>query len=587
MLLTSIQSWEMISKRTALAALVVLVGSAPAHAAVTISTAATQNMNCSAGVCMPTASDAVLNVGDLESLLASGNLEVTTTGSGVQANDISISTAFSWSTSSSLTLDAYQSIAVEASISVNGVAALSFVTKDGGPHGQLSFDGGNITFAETSSQLSIDGANFALVADISTLANDIANNPKGRYALANSYDASKDGTYTSVPVPTTFTGTFEGLSNTISNLSINDSAGERYVGLFAELGKGANVRHINFTNASLATSSDGVLQALGVLVGYSNGNISDCSVSANISARKADKNYATYVAGVAGFNYGTLTDCITSGTATIGAHEEAFAGGLVGLNNGKIQRSSSSMAVKGSGQAPQAGYAAIGGLVGTDGGIIERSQATGAVSGGDYWSVGGLAGVSYGWIKNSYATGQVSGGAGESAFGVGTGGLVGSAGGIISKSFATGAVQGRSYALVGGLAGYNIGAVTDSYATGAVSGRKFADVGGFFGFSELYYQGPTSRTYSSGEVLGGKNSYIGGFVGFYASPGAIRQSYWDTTSSSRSKGTGNLGNVPSLKGKTTQELQSGLPKGFSSKVWAEDQNINNGLPYLLANPPPK
>jgi hypothetical protein len=50
-----------------------------------ISTAATQNMSCASGVCAPTASDAVPNVGDLESLLASGNVEVTTTGSEVEA----------------------------------------------------------------------------------------------------------------------------------------------------------------------------------------------------------------------------------------------------------------------------------------------------------------------------------------------------------------------------------------------------------------------------------------------------------------------------------------------------------------------
>src|SRR5579863_1302147 len=72
-----------------LAAAIVCVATV-AHADVTISAAATQNMNCAAGVCTPTAADAVLNVGDLETLLASGNVNVTTTGSGVQAKDMRV-----------------------------------------------------------------------------------------------------------------------------------------------------------------------------------------------------------------------------------------------------------------------------------------------------------------------------------------------------------------------------------------------------------------------------------------------------------------------------------------------------------------
>jgi hypothetical protein len=65
-------------------------------AAVTISSDATQDMVCSAGVCSPTATDAVLNVSDLENLLASGGVSVTTTGSGVQAGDIEVAAALSW-----------------------------------------------------------------------------------------------------------------------------------------------------------------------------------------------------------------------------------------------------------------------------------------------------------------------------------------------------------------------------------------------------------------------------------------------------------------------------------------------------------
>ena len=69
------------------AALASMLATTSAHATVAISSQTTQNMTCSGGVCAPTAKSAVLNAGDLETLLASGNVSVTTTGSGVQAKD--------------------------------------------------------------------------------------------------------------------------------------------------------------------------------------------------------------------------------------------------------------------------------------------------------------------------------------------------------------------------------------------------------------------------------------------------------------------------------------------------------------------
>ncbi|MGH6889550.1 MAG: hypothetical protein ACREHF_10180 [Rhizomicrobium sp.] len=46
--------------------------------------------------------------------------------------------------------------------------------------------------------------------------------------------------------------------------------------------------------------------------------------------------------------------------------------------------------------------------------------------------------------------------------------------------------------------------------------------------------------------------------------------------------TGTYGGVTGL---TTSQFQSGLPVGFDPKIWAEEANVNNGLPYLTANPP--
>jgi hypothetical protein len=102
---------------------------------VTISTGATQNMSCEKSVCVPTATDAVLNIADLENMLASGNVEVTTTGSGIQADNIDVTAAFNWSSTSTLALDAYQSILIDVPIAVQGTGGLTVTTNDGGNGG--------------------------------------------------------------------------------------------------------------------------------------------------------------------------------------------------------------------------------------------------------------------------------------------------------------------------------------------------------------------------------------------------------------------------------------------------------------------
>ena len=79
-------------------------------------TKATQDMTCAGGVCTPTAAEAVLNAGDLEGLLGSGNVEVTTTGSGVQAGSIAAAGKLTWSTANTLTLDAYTSVTIKRQI---------------------------------------------------------------------------------------------------------------------------------------------------------------------------------------------------------------------------------------------------------------------------------------------------------------------------------------------------------------------------------------------------------------------------------------------------------------------------------------
>src|SRR5580704_5426292 len=86
----------------AMALLAGLLAGSEVQAALAISSATSQNITCSGNICSPTAKNAILNVTDLETLLASGSVTVTTTGSGVEATKLSVATGLSWSNTSTL-----------------------------------------------------------------------------------------------------------------------------------------------------------------------------------------------------------------------------------------------------------------------------------------------------------------------------------------------------------------------------------------------------------------------------------------------------------------------------------------------------
>jgi hypothetical protein len=95
-----------------------MVFAAGAEAAVVISSDATQDMTCSAGVCAPTAKKAVLNVGDLETMLGSGSVTITTTGSDVQASDVQVKSALGWIGDNALSLVAKRSVEIDQAMTV-------------------------------------------------------------------------------------------------------------------------------------------------------------------------------------------------------------------------------------------------------------------------------------------------------------------------------------------------------------------------------------------------------------------------------------------------------------------------------------
>lgn len=197
-------------------------------------------------------------------------------------------------------------------------------------------------------------------------------------------------------------------------------------------------------------------------------------------------------------------------------------------------------------------------------------------------AVGGLVGMLMGGtIANAYSTVHVTGAKGWVA-----GGLVGatqSSNYRVTTSYATGVVTVGNDGIAGGLVGNNGGdhPIDNSYATGFVGGGVGSSVGGLIGMNS----GPVGDCYSTGPVASGSGNAVGGLIGFDTGPSDLTDTYWDTTTSGQSHGVGNNTAYPGVTGLTTEELQAGLPTGFSDVIWAEDAQVNGGLPYLLALPP--
>ena len=526
-------------------------------------------------------------------------------GSGNQtagAGDIIIASGLSWNTTATLTLDAYHSLNINAPIAITGAGNLVLQYNDAATDGALNINslaGADVAYSDviggtTQGSLTINSHVYTLENNLAQLAADIATTPAGNFALANSYNASGDNSgspYSGPVIATTFAGNFEGLGNTILNLSIDSetSPADQAVGLFRIV----------------------------------DGNISDLTLSGGSVIGNED------VGALAAIDYGNVTN-VHSSVAVTGFY---LVGGLLGESGGIVSNSDSSGAITGrlvdvlsSGEPTS-----VGGLIGqVDSGSVTGSHASGNVTalGGD--EIGGLIGYTNGnngvTVSNSYATGAVDAGVDASTFtaGASVGGLIGDNGGAVFNSYATGAVLGSQF--VGGLIGYNEndapgtnaenptgdGTVVRSFATGAVTGyvddfgNEGISIGGLIGYNNGGVQnayslgavtggdqlgglvgsntGSLHEVYSTGQVsaaAGATPTQVGGLVGAGAGSD-IANAYWDLDTSGINDTTQGAGDQPSLTGitgLTTTNLQASLPSEFSGSAWAIV--AGRSYPYLL------
>jgi hypothetical protein len=367
----------------------------PAKADLEIAGKHTSNVSCSAGVCQATAPKAVLNVKELQSYLASGDVTVSSVS---QATAIDVTAPIHW-TSHTLTLDSHDSITVFTLMTVKGNGGVSLSTNDGGTGGRLLFLDAGLTFKHASSQLTINGQSYQLEADLADLIGAVSATPGGNFALANDDDASGTA-YTSSPIAEV-DGNVNFLGHTISNMSISaiDSVG--FVGRVSGTLASLVLKNVNIAASRIRRS--GVISPVGGIVALNLGLVSNVAVTGTVSASKA----ASPVGGVVGQNSNTIE--VAFSDVTVSGGDVGSVGGVVGTNFGTINVSAAI------GDVLAGANATAGGSVGYNLGVITESLAWGNASGGDGSDVGGFVGDNYtngagtGTILDAYSIGQPTG----------------------------------------------------------------------------------------------------------------------------------------------------------------------------------
>ena len=514
----------------------------------------------------------------------------TNTATNVYANvstgttgNINVNDTVTWS-ANKLTLSAYNNININVPMVGSGTASLALLYGQGASDGVINAVTAsyNVNAPVTlpagnnfSTQLGSNSANLinytvitSLGAQNSVAATDLQgmnNNLSGNFALGSNIDATPTGLGAwgvaggFTPIGTggsTFTGIFDGLGHTISNLYINQPL-TNWVGLF---GYGASAR---ISNVGLIGANINGGNAVGSLMGFN-----DSGIINNSSARSVNVSGGQWVGGLVGISYGTVSNSSASGSVA----GSTAVGGLVGANStyygtgGSILNSFANVAVSSSSGT----Y--IGGLAGENGnvGTVSNSYSTGSVnvSGSSY--VGGLVGVnlnSSNGIANSYSTSAVSGNNN-----VHMGGLVGENSGNLSYAYSTGSVSGTGNTNVGGLVGTNTGIITNAYELGAVNISTGTNVGALLGANYGSVSGTIyNKTANPGLVGFGYGQFQG------ANPADISGTIWGMTPAQMNVAA-NFNSGTSANGGTSPGWIFTSTPGLAGNNWVivdTDSSLNN------------
>ncbi len=275
----------------------------------------------------------------------------------------------------------------------------------------------NITLNKDLGYTEVSEGNYTVdnekgLKNIAKLVND--GNTGIDITLTGNITLTGDWTPIGTSISNAYKGTFDGGGHTITGLTVTTS--DQYVGLFGYIGSGGTVKDVTLEEVKI--ESDNEMSAVGGVVGYSYGNIENCSVSGSVSSNStaggvvgaqlsgsitgcsssATVKGVTYAGGIAGYTNGggSLTGCYATGSISVenNTTNAAWAGGVVG-NNGSSSTLKACYAwgsVTGSGS----GTVYVGGVTGSNdlGTLTACYHAKGTVS-GPGGATGGVAGRNF------------------------------------------------------------------------------------------------------------------------------------------------------------------------------------------------
>ncbi|QFS36489.1 two-partner secretion domain-containing protein [Burkholderia cepacia] len=516
--------------------------------------------------------DGALNGQTLSRTLGTTNVALTNT-----TGDLTVDGAVNWTSDHALTLTSKQGdVALKQALTASGAKASVSANAAGeirvddklaltGEQARLALnstkghrftqDNASATLSGRDASFSSNGEAYQVIHDVAGLRN-VDRNLRGRYVLGNAIDG-KGASFRSIGAHGSFDGVFDGLGNTIGDLSISNQGGNA-VGLFAfNAGRIANLGLDKVTTRAVVPSYWSPV-SVGTLAGYNMGTISD--VKATNVAVSGDGR--TIVGGLVGSNFGGAIERASVAGRVDGGRDALNVGGLAGENIAFISLDDASIRnSRADVQVVSSSSGSAGGLVGDNRGMVDASTVTGTVTAlGTGARVGGLAGANNGGAINaSTAAADV-----RAARNASVGGLVGHNAGRVDASGFKGIVAASDSARVGGLVGENRGVVNASTAAGRVMAGA-SNVGGLVGANFASVRESTSSV----GVEAGTAGVAGGLVGHNA--GKI-----DASSATGYVATGAKGIAGGLAGRNAATGEV-LASSASGNVLAPDYATAGGV----------
>ena len=414
---------------------------------------------------------------------------------------------------------------------------------------------------------------------------NMANNPSGRYYLANDIDLEGEAW---TPIGT-FYGTLDGEGHKICNFSMANMAGGNYG--FIKTNQGT-VKNVTFSDFVVTMSNGNVGAKYGTIAAVNQGKIENCqtvdgALALTASYSSDDGTMHSYYGGIVGENIGTVKNCHVELTSESKAevynsywsstwvHIEYCMGGIFGTNKGTVDGCTSCFSVQNTSYSSKAKNSSTSlvllevGVIGAlnyetgmvtncrslSDSVIELTVASG--NGENTAEVGLGVGMNYGTINNSSSAGTVKDNGGFN-YNFGVGGFVSVNNGKMNNCYADTTIISATAcnsAKLGGFAGGNTNTITNCYSTGSVQGgNTLAGIGGFVG--KNFTGGSISKCFSTTNLTASTRTNVNYFAGACEDGSTAFKCYYGSSVSVKTNGATYTPTEKAAEAKTETELYS-------------------------------